>query len=294
MLNSLPDSVRAALRQHTGEPTRAAALGGGMINQAARVEAGGGRYFVKWKADAPPGFFEAEARGLNLLRTSNSFRFPEVVASGDCTGGQPAYLILEWIDTAPHVDQRRYAEKFGHALAALHRVTAASFGLDHDNYCGAIPQHNTPAARWPDFFRDQRLIPQIETARRLGHLPPYRQQLLDAALDRVEDVLGASDNPPSLLHGDLWSGNYIVTAGSEPALVDPSAYYGDREVEIAYTQLFGGLAFYLDAYNEVYPLGEGYEYRRPMLQLYPMLNHLNHFGEQYGGGVDSICAYYLE
>jgi fructosamine-3-kinase len=294
VLSHLPDSVRAALRQHMGgTPTRAAALGGGMINQAARVEVGGERCFVKWKADAPPGFFEAEARGLALLSASRSFRFPEVVAYGDSVDGQPAYLILEWIAAAAEIDQRLYAEKFGHALAALHRVTAASFGLDYDNYAGAMPQYNAPAARWPDFYREQRLIPQIEIARRLGHLPHYRQQLLDAALDRVEDVLGASNNLPSLLHGDLWSGNFIITAGSEPALVDPAVYYGDREIEIAFTQLFGGLAFYLDAYNEVYPLDAGYEYRRPMLQLYPMLNHLNHFGEQYGGGVDAICAYYL-
>lgn len=296
-MSVLPQNLRAACREHLGgEPTRVAAVGGGMINAAARVEVGGQRCFAKWKAAAPPGFFAAEARGLALLRAANAFRIPAVIAyaDADADADQPAYLLLEWLDGAAAVDQRRYAANFGQALATLHRVTDAAYGLDHDNFIGALPQANTPAARWPDFYRDQRLVPQIAIARRLGRVPPYRQQLLDAVLARVDDVLGAAGNPPSLLHGDLWSGNFIVTAGSQPALVDPAVYYGDREVEIAFTQLFGGAAFYLPAYNELYPLAAGYEYRRPLLQLYPLLVHLNLFGETYGSGVDAVCAYYLE
>jgi protein-ribulosamine 3-kinase len=293
--HSLPENVRAAFREVLGaEPTRVQAVSGGMVNQSVRVEAKGVSYFVKWNADAPPGLFETEAHGLVLLRNSNTFRIPEVVAHGEAAGDLPAYLILEWIDAAPSVDERRYAERFGEVLAALHRVTAPTYGLDHDNYIGSIPQANTPTTDWAVFYRDQRILPQMEIARKKGRLPPYREALIRDLTERFEELF-EGNNPPSLLHGDLWSGNFIVAAGSQPALVDPSVYYGDREIEIAYTQMFGGFAFFLDAYHAAYPLDPGYEERKPLLHLYPMINHLNHFGEaRYGAGVDMICRYYLD
>lgn len=291
----LPDSIYDALTDALhAEPTRAQSVSGGMINESARVEAGGYTCFVKWKANAPPNLFAAEARGLALLRASDTFRVPDVIAHAEATDDTPAYLILEWLETPPKTDHKRYAENFGHALAALHRHTAASFGLDHDNYVGELPQHNATSPSWAAFYRDRRILVQMEIARHFGYLPPHREKLLEAVMARLEDILAGSGNPPSLLHGDLWAGNFMVAPGSQPALVDPAVYYGDREVEIAFSQLFGGNAFFLDAYHEAYPLDAGYEYRRPMLQLYPMLVHLNHFGEaQYGGGVDEICRRYV-
>lgn len=293
----LPDSIHAALRDmFHAEPTRAQSVSGGMVNQSARVEVGGTSYFVKWKHKAPPALFEAEARGLALLRAANAFRIPAVIAYGEATTHAPAYLILEWIDGAADADQRLYAERFGQALAALHRHTNAAFGLDHSNYIGELPQHNTPSTNWAAFYRDQRILVQMEIARHFGYLPPHREAMLNQVMERVNRIFDGITNPPALLHGDLWLGNFIVTAGSQPALVDPAVYYGDREVEIAFAELFtGDSAFFLDAYQEAYPLEPGYEYRRPLLQLYPMLVHLNHFGEaQYGSYVDAICKIYLE
>ncbi len=293
-MNNLPENIRAAFRDlMNAEPTRVQAVGGGMVNHAARVEVNGTPYFVKWNAQALPGLFEVEARGLALLRATETFRIPQVIAHGETSGHLPAFLILEWIDSASSVDQRQYGRRFGQALAALHRVSGDAFGLDHDNYIGQAPQRNTPTDRWSVFYRDQRLIPQMEIARGRGRLPPYREALLNDLLDQVERILDESDNPPSLIHGDLWAGNFFAAAGGQPALVDPAVYYGDREVEIAFAELFGGASFFLGAYNDAYPLDEGYEDRRPLLQLYPMLVHLNHFGEPYGSGVDTICHYYL-
>jgi fructosamine-3-kinase len=287
----LPDDIRFAIRDALhAEPTDIQAVGGGMINQSARVEVNGAHYFVKWKANAPPSFFEVEARGLRLLRATGALRVPQVIVYGE----SPAYLILEWIESAARVDERKFTVGFGQALAALHRVTGAAFGLDHDNFIGGQPQRNTPGTSWPQFYRDQRIAAQMELARSLGRLPPQREALLNGVIDRMESILDGSGNPPSLIHGDLWSGNYFVGQDGAPVVVDPAVYYGDREVEMAFTQLFGGFpAGFIEAYHDAYPLDTGYEYRRPLLQLYPMLVHLNHFGEAYGSGVDAICRRYF-
>ena len=290
----LPADIRAAFRDHLhAEPDAARPVGGGMINPSARAEIGGQSYFVKWNSNALPGLFVVEARGLALLRQANAFRIPEVIAHSEAAPAAPAYLILEWIDPAPTVDQAVYSIRFGQALAALHRVSAPTFGLDHDNFIGSLVQRNTPSVSWAQFFCDQRIAVQIGIARELGYLPAYREALLLALLDRIESILDGAPNPPSLLHGDLWSGNYFAARDNQPALFDPAVYYGDREIEIAYAQLFGASAFFLEAYEEHYPLDAGYEERRPLLQLYPMLVHLNHFGERYGEYVDAICRHYL-
>ncbi len=295
MAQLLPEGVINALREKLGgEPTRILPVGGGMINPAARVEVKGTRYFVKWRANAPRAMFELEARGLALLREHSSFRIPQVIAyaEGKASANAPAYLILKWLDTLEGVNYRRYVDRFGAALAGLHRVSAPQFGLDHDNYIGSLPQYNPLTSSWGVFYRDHRIEPQLEIARERGYLPPYRELLLRGVMELIEELLDTG-NPPSLLHGDLWSGNYFPTYDDQPVLVDPAAYYGDREVEIAFTELFGGSPEFLRAYRDAFPLDAGYEYRRPLLQLCPLLVHLNHFGEVYGGGVDEICRIYL-
>jgi fructosamine-3-kinase len=294
-MNSLPSSIHRALLEALGtEPTRARSLGGGMINDAASVEVSGTRYFVKWNGNAPSAFFEVEARGLALLRATNTLRVPQVIAHSESSEHAPAYLILEWIESAPNVESRAFLENLGRSLAALHRVTGAAFGLDHHNYIGSLPQQNTQSASWPEFFRDQRIAAQMEIARKLGHLPPHRESLLRKLIEQIETLVSGSGNPPSLIHGDLWPGNFLAASDGRPAVVDPAIYYGDREVEIAYTELFGGFPTpFLEAYREAYPLDLGYEYRRPLLQLYPLLVHLNHFGETYGGSVEAVCQHYI-
>jgi fructosamine-3-kinase len=289
--NGLRDLLRAALN---ADPTRVQYIGSGSINQAARVSASGQHYFIKWKNDAPPGFFAAEVRGLALLRAADEIRVPEVIAYGEAANGLPAYLILEWIPELGRVEPLTFAVNFGRALARLHRVSGPFYGLDHDNFIGQLPQSNRQAPTWAAFYRDQRLLPMIEMARARGRLPREREAMLRKVVERTESLLGGLDEAPSLLHGDLWSGNFLITAGNQPVLVDPAVYFGNREVELAFTELFGGFPpGFLAAYREAFPLEPGYERRRPLHQLYPLLVHLNLFGESYGPRVEAACRVYL-
>ena len=275
-------------------------LTGGMICQAARIETDRGPLFVKWKSDAPPEFFAIEARCLQMLQSRNAIRVPEVRAAadrGDEPEGvhRPSFIVLEWIEQQPPMDNDTFAESFGRRLAALHArdSNATEFGLGFSNYIGDLRQINERRTVWADFYRDCRIRPQMEIARKKGRLPGERDRLISQLLDRLSDILDGLDSSPSLLHGDLWSGNYL-SAGDEPVLFDPAVYWGEREVEIAYMQLFGGFPSRLyDAYDEAFPLQSGYDYRRPLHQLYPLLVHLNHFGETYGPDVDAVCRTYL-
>jgi fructosamine-3-kinase len=272
------------------DPDRVQYVDGGSINQAARVTVRGETYFVKWKHDAPPGFFEAEAHGLGLLREPGAIRVPEVIKHAEARDHFPAYLILEWLEETAHVETLSFSVNFGRGLAALHRQTAAQFGLERHNFIGILPQPNTPTDDWIAFYRDQRLLPQVKVAAERGRLPADRERLLRKVTERLDRLLEGAHSTPALLHGDLWSGNFMVLADNQPAIVDPAVYYGDREVELAFTELFGGFpAQFYAAYREAYPLERGYERRKPLYHLYPLLVHLNLFGESYGARVDAIC-----
>ncbi len=275
------------------EPDRIQPVRGGDINLALRVEANGARYFVKYKHDAPSRFFEFEARGLELLHAAGEIRVPRVIRYDEASGERPAFLALEWIDQVH--PSRAFGQKFGHALAELHRHTAATFGIDYDHGVDGLAQPDPDATSWIAFYRDKRIAPQVERARELGRLPPRCAAALRYILDHMGELLAGLDSVPSLLHGDLWGGNYLCAAGDEPVLYDPHTYYGEREAEIAYTELFGGFpsGFY-EAYREAYPLDAGYEYHRPLHQLYHLLVHLNLFGEGYGPAVDAVCRAYMQ
>lgn len=276
------------------EPARVQFVGGGSINQAARIDVRGETYFVKWLNDAPPGFFESEAAGLDLLRSTGTLRVPEVVGYAEAQGQRPAYLILEWLDETRQVEPLTFAVTFGRAVAQLHRNTGQQFGLDSDNYIGSLRQINTPGTDWLTFYRERRLLPQMALARERGRLGAEREKRLNRLIERLDKLLAGSARQPALLHGDLWSGNFMVVAGSQPVVVDPAVYYGDREVDLAFTELFGGFPpGFLAAYREAYPLEPGYERRRPIYQLYPLLVHLNLFGESYGARIDQICRMYV-
>jgi len=161
------------------------------------------------------------------------------------------------------------------------------------NYIGANPQPNEPGPSWVEFFRDRRLGFQRQLARRNGYLDPARERLLERLMSRLTEWIDEAACAPSLLHGDLWGGNFIAGAAGEPVLIDPAVYYGDREAEIAFTGLFGGFGprFYA-AYDEAWPLAPGYAERRDLYNLYHLLNHLNLFGEGHGGSVDAILRRY--
>jgi len=291
----ITDTLRTIVEQVFGTPPSTSRYLGGTLNHTAQVEVRRERYFVKWKGDAPPHFFEAEARGLKLLDACGAIRVPHVIMYREANGTLPAFLILEWIDEATHGPSRHFAANFGQALAQLHHTTQPGFGLDFDNFIGELPQFNVQTVTWPAFYRDQRILPQVLLAKERGNLPLPREALLNKLMAQLEDLLASRISVPSLLHGDLWSGNFLVAANDQPVIVDPAVYYGEREVEIAFTELFGGFpAGFLDAYREAYPLDPGYEDRRALYQLYPLLVHLNLFGESYGQRVDAICRHYVE
>lgn len=279
--------LRTALENNLGAIREARPVSGGDINLAARLDTERGAFFVKWNLNPKPRLFETEARGLRLLASVQALRVPQVIALID----QPPALILEWIETG--TNQSAAAEVLGRGLAQQHRSIGAQYGLDHDNYIGANPQRNTPCDSWLEFFRDRRLGEQATLAQARGHLTPDRARRLDRVMAHLDRFIDSALVVPSLLHGDLWGGNYLIDAASQPVLIDPAVYYGDREAEIAFTELFGGFsARFYAAYNEAWSLDRGYSDRRDLYNLYHLLNHLNLFGEGYGGSVDAILRRY--
>ena len=260
--------------------------GGGSISSAAHITLSDGReLLVKWRRRDSE-MFTVEGRWLTLLRRADALRVPQVFAQRETDGDTPGFIALEWLGQGR--SNRQVEEALGRGLAQLHRTTGPHYGLDHDNYIGANPQPNTPADNWVDFFRDQRLGYQMELMGQNGTLHRERRQKLERLLARLGDWLPPEPSA-SLLHGDLWGGNWITTAAGEPALIDPAVYYGHREAELAFTELFGGFSstFY-EAYNAAWPLDDGYSQRKDLYNLYHLMNHLNLFGEGYGGSVDSI------
>jgi len=248
------------------------------------VEDGAARSFVKHADAAHRDELDAEADALAAIRATATLRVPRTLASGCTDDG--AYLALEWLDLTPG---GRGAE-LGRALARLHATTYDRFGWHRDNTIGPTPQPNAWDDDWPSFFRDRRLRPQVELAARNGHdvaLVRDGHRLLE----RVPRLLDGHRPAASLLHGDLWSGNAGALHDGAPVVFDPSSYFGDREADIAMTELFGGFsaAFYA-AYREAAPLDGGYGRRRTLYNLYHVLNHLNLFGQSYLERAETMTA----
>jgi fructosamine-3-kinase len=251
-------------------------VGGGCINQAYRISDRNHAFFVKFNQASQMAMFEAEALGLKEIYDSQTIRVPKPIGWGLADGS--AYIVMEWLDFG--AGQTGSWQRMGENLAAMHRVTSPKgFGWQQNNTIGDTPQQNPWTADWLEFYREHRLRYQFKLAqRRGGHFP--RQDELLAALPQL---LAGHDPHPSLVHGDLWSGNASVTQDGEPVILDPATYYGDREVDIAMTELFGRFpaAFY-EAYNAAYPLDEGYAVRKTLYNLYHIINHFNLFGGGYG------------
>jgi protein-ribulosamine 3-kinase len=268
-----------------------ALLGGGSISRVLRVDTGQAAYVLKLNEKLYPNACTVEASGLSLLRETGAVRVPQVYAVQDT---YPAFLLQEYIgkDGRPGSPN---PEILGRQLALLHQHgSSTGYGLDYDNYIGAEQQVNGWDEDWIRFFRDRRLRYQVDLAVSKGRMPRERRQRAEKVMERLPKLLGSVERRPSLLHGDLWGGNVIASEQEgEPVLIDPAVYYGDREAEIAFTHLFGGFSdrFY-ETYNETWPLEPGFERRLDLYNLYHLLNHLNIFGEGYGGQVDQVLREY--
>ena len=260
------------------------AIGGGCINSTYSVEDGARRFFVKLNRSSCLAMFEAEADGLREIAATGFIRVPEPVCTG--TAVDSAFLVLEYIDLSSGRKMR--AEDLGRQLADMHRVSATQFGWRRDNTIGSTPQINTPADNWPEFWRERRLGSQLELAASNGYGGAL--QLKGESLLARLNVFFAGYTPlPSLLHGDLWGGNYAYSATGEPVVFDPAVYYGDRETDLAMAELFGGFpAAFHAAYREAFPLDSGYPARKALYNLYHILNHLNMFGEGYLGQAEGM------
>ncbi|HEX8395026.1 MAG TPA: fructosamine kinase family protein [Longimicrobium sp.] len=276
----IPDGLRAAVEAHLGRVLSAESVGGGSINRAARLRTADGPVFIKYHPRSPAGMFAAEARGLDALRRAAAgLVIPRVLARGDAREGVPAWLALEWLE--PAAPSPADDERLGRGLAALHRSPVAGWGWEEPNFIGSLPQANDTASSWPEFWRLRRLGPQLDLARRAGRLPAAGSEWA-RLMERLPDLLAAAEEDgPSLLHGDLWSGNRMQTTDG-PALIDPAVYRGHREVDLAMAELFGGFgARFGAAYREAWPLAPGYPTRRAIYQLYYLLVHVNLFGGGY-------------
>jgi len=262
--------------------TRDAPLGGGCISPAARIETDRGtRFFAKWsERGAPSDFFTSQADGLRALERAGAVRVPRVEAAGE------RWLLLEWLD--PGSATKETWPSLGRQLAQLHRASGAAFGAAADNYIGSLPQANGARDRWPAFWVERRIGPQWERARRGGFFDEADERAFRRLLGALVPLLAAGDaDGPSLVHGDLWGGNAHVMADGTAALIDPSAYHGHREVDLAMAELFGGFdSAFFEAYREAWPLHPGYEEeRRAVYQIFYLLVHVNLFGTSYVGGV---------
>ena len=272
--------IAAQISGATGSPFAVetiSSVGGGCINQTHRIEGNGQRFFVKLNDAKSLPMFDAEAAGLREISNTRTLRVPVPICWGRNTS--EAWLVLEYLEMGRA--SRDSAAALGTGLAAMHHFTSGKFGWTRDNTIGATPQINQSCSNWIEFWRRYRLGYQLQLASVNGYTGRLQAQG-EQLLEKLHFFFPGPQPVASLLHGDLWSGNYSFDDTAQPVLFDPAVYYGDRETDIAMTELFGGFSqtFYA-AYREAYPLDAGYETRKTLYNLYHILNHLNLFGGGY-------------
>ena len=271
--------IARSIAQSTGTEFAIAntkSVGGGCINQGYKISSNDAEYFVKLNRASQVEMFVAEAVGLKQMYATNTITIPKPICWG--TAGNSSYIVLQWLNLAAGGNESW--TEMGRQLAAMHRQgTSDRFGFEVNNTIGSTPQINTWMDNWADFFAEQRIGYQLKLAKHKGGNFSDTNKVVNAVRSRL------SDRQPeaSILHGDLWSGNAAITADGAPVIFDPATYYGDREADLAMTELFGGFsaAFY-SGYNEVWQLDSGYQQRKSIYNLYHILNHFNLFGGGYG------------
>lgn len=277
------ESILGARIQHI------TAVSGGDISNAYALECGKSRFFCKLNSSPQAvAMFLAEKDGLNAIARNAAIKTPEVIAAGELDG--QSFLLLHFIESK-RPDATDMAI-FGSQLAVFHQTKPARFGWHQDNYIGSLPQSNREHTDWPGFYTRERLLPQLRLA--------YNRQFLEKRDIPTENNIESemrnhsAEVLPCLLHGDLWAGNFIVSAAGEAHLIDPAVYIGHHEVDLAMSRLFGGFsAHFYDAYEQVIPPAPGAETRQDLYQLYFLLVHLNLFGKSYQSSVRHILSRYF-
>jgi fructosamine-3-kinase len=292
-MSALEAAVARTLSATLGRPVsiqRRTPLGGGSISDTARIDTTAGAFVLKSLVDAPAGLFRSEAAGLMALGASGAtLTVPQVIV---CHDAAPPFLVIEYLASGRRAGD--FDERLGRGLAELHRTTSARYGFEMDNFCGATPQVNTWDDSWVAFYGRERLGRQIERARRAGLMSRADTVAVESLIGRLDRWLPEPAHGPSLVHGDLWSGNLHVDASGRPAIIDPAVYFADREADFGIMTLFGGFgARVFEAYDEVFPLDPEWRDRNGLYQLYHLLNHLNLFGQAYHGQVMRIVTRYV-
>lgn len=286
MWNQIAEQIHHATGR-AFRPTAPRSVGGGCINSSYTLTDGTQTYFVKLNAADQVAMFEAELLGLQAMLATQTIRVPRPICWG--VADRSAYLVLERLDLGSG-GSPAWGE-MGRQLARMHQVTSdRGFGWHRDNTIGSTPQRNTWTDDWVEFWTRHRIGYQLQLAQRRGGHFPQSDRLLAA----MPTLLAGHRPAPSLVHGDLWSGNAAVTTDGEPVIFDPAVYYGDREVDLAMTELFGRFpAEFYSGYHQVYPLAAGYPQRKVLYNLYHILNHFNLFGGGYAAQANSMMTQLL-
>jgi len=266
-------------------------LSGGCISSAYEIKTDTGKtYILKYNSSVNNDMFVKEAHGLQELNKAGVIKIPDVISFDE------DYILLEQIVAGNK--QKNFSEDFGHKFALLHKFTSEFYGFYEDNYIGSNPQLNIPQENekhdWTKFYFNKRILFQLQLAEEKGNSTSELRKAIAGLENKIDEIVDDNGEKPSLLHGDLWGGNYLINEKGFACLIDPAVYYGNREADLAMTKLFGGFdsRFYA-AYNEVFPLPGGYEYRENIYKLYHVLNHLNLFGGGYYSQTMSLISYYI-
>lgn len=265
-------------------------VSGGCIANSQKIKTESGRYFFLKTLEKKPKIFQNEANGLKELEKVKAIRIPKVILQNE------HFLLLEYIQEGKMDSD--FFRKFGFQFAKLHKFTNEDFGFFEDNYIGATQQKNLStkeeAKSWIEFYFNKRLFFQFKLCEQNGFSTLEMSKLFAQLEAKICKILEGSENIPSLLHGDLWSGNFLVEENGNPCLIDPAVYYGNREADLAMTKLFGGFdAEFYESYNETFPLPDGFKYRENIYKLYHILNHLNLFGKGYYSQAISLMKSYF-
>jgi fructosamine-3-kinase len=286
------EKIKVKIEQKLGNKIKSfTSLSGGCISDAFKIiTEKSEQYFLKFNSSSANDMFIKEAHGLMELEKANAIRIPKVLSYNE------DYILLELIPSG--TKNKNFFEEFGRSFSEMHKHTNDTFGFYEDNYIGSNPQMNIPDERektdWTSFYFNKRILFQLQLAEKLGNSTDTLRKGVSKLENKIEDIVGGNKEKPSLLHGDLWGGNYMVDENGNAVLIDPAVYYGHREADLGMTKLFGGFSseFYR-SYNETFPLEDGNDYRENIYKLYHVLNHLNLFGGGYYSQAISLIKFYI-